>query len=143
VRQADNKEYRNILLDDKQLDWRVQIEEDRRVDWLTKYDDKERLTLKSITIKNWKDELSYGKFQHLFKLAELEQLSKDATKYGTVAWSNDEVGQLLRLYGLTEKSPLSVLVVEVLPVITNIYEHVSGLGEQGVAGALEDELQVI
>ena len=34
VKQADNQDFRNILLDDKQLDWRVQIEPDPQVNWL-------------------------------------------------------------------------------------------------------------
>lgn len=142
VRQADNKDYCNILLDDKQLDWRVQIEEEKNVDWFAKYDDNQRLALKNITIRNWKDELSYGRFQHVFKLAEVAQLNKDATKYGTVAWSIDEVVQLLQLYGLPINSPLSVLVVEILPVITNIYEHVPDLGKQEVVTKLQQNLHV-
>jgi hypothetical protein len=140
VRQADNKDYRNILLDDRRLDWRVEIEKDRQVNWLRKYDDEQRLTLKKITVNNWKDELSYGKFQHVYQLAELEKLNKDATKYGTVVWSNDEISQLLELYGLSKNSPLSVLVVEILPTITNIYDHFPGIDKQEVLGALHEKL---
>ncbi|MGH7800404.1 MAG: hypothetical protein ACREOW_07205 [Thermodesulfobacteriota bacterium] len=142
VKQADNKDYRNILLDDKQLDWRVQIEEDKEVNWFIKYDDQERLTLKNITIKNWKDELDYGEFRHVYKLAELAQLNKDATKYGTVVWSNNEISQLLQLYGLPEDSPLSVLVVEILPTITNIYEHISGLSKNEVMEKLRFDIKL-
>ena len=141
MRQADNKDYRNILLDDRRLDWRVELEKDRKVDWLRKYDDEQRLILKKITINNWKDDLSYGNFQHVYQLAELAKLNKDATKYGTVVWSNNEISQLLQLYGLPETSPLSVLVVEILPMIHNIYEHVSGLGKQEVVNALQKKLQ--
>jgi hypothetical protein len=142
VKQADNKDHRNILLDDKPLDWRVQIEQDKQVNWFTQYDDLQRLTLKNITIKNWKDELNYGKFQHVYKPADLAQLNKDATKYGTVAWSNDEIKQLLQLYGLPDDLPLSVLVVEILPVITNIYDHISGFGKQEVMNTLRDHIQM-
>ena len=39
---------------------------------------------------------------------------------------------MLALLGLPNDSPLSVLVVEFLPVVTNIYEAVSGLDKQGV-----------
>ena len=141
VRQADNKDYRNILLDDRRLDWRVELEKDRKVDWLRKYDDEQRRILKKITINNWKDDLSYGNFQHVYQLAELAKLNKDATKYGTVVWSNNEISQLLQLYGLPETSPLSVLVVEILPMIHNIYEHVSGLGKQEVVKSLQKKLQ--
>lgn len=142
VRQADNLDNRNVLLDDKQLDWRVQIEPDKQVNWFQKYDLQQISTLKNITIKNWKDELSYGQFQHVYKLAELTSVNKDATKFGTTVWSNNEVGQLLDLYGLPDNSPLSVLVVEILPTITNIYEHISNLGNQGVAEKLGENLQV-
>jgi hypothetical protein len=142
VKQADNRDYRNILLDDKQLDWRVQIEQDREVNWFAKYDDQQRLALKNISIRNWKDELNYGNFKHVYKLAELEQLNKDATKYGTVAWSNDEIEQLMQLYGLPEDLPLSVLVVEILPTIKNIYEHISGLDKREVTDALREQVKM-
>jgi hypothetical protein len=139
VRQADNQDFRNIPLDDKRLDWRVRIEEDKQVNRFAKYDAAQRQTLKEISINNWKDELSYGKLQHAFKLAETDLTNKDATKYGTTAWSNSEIAQWLALYGLPEKSSLSVLVVEILPTITNLYEHISALSnqttKQQIAGA--------
>jgi hypothetical protein len=141
VKQADKHDSRNILLDDKRLDWRVQIEPDKRVNWLTLYDDPQRRLLKNFTIRNWKDDLSYGQFQHVFKLAELATVNKDPARYGTVVWSAAEVRQLLELYGLPVDSSLSVLVVQILPVITNIYEHISGLGKQGVVDTLRNKLQ--
>jgi hypothetical protein len=142
VKQADNKDFRNILLDEKQLDWRVQIEFDKTVDWITQYDNSQRRALKTISIKNWKDDLNYAKFQHIYKLADLTQVNKDATRYGTTAWSNDEITQLLQLYGLPSDLPLSVLVVEMLPTITNIYEHISGLENQPALNTLRDRLQM-
>lgn len=142
VKQADNKDFRNILLDDKQLDWRVQVEEEKGVNWFTRYDVLQRRTLKNITIKNWKDELDYGNFKHVYKLAELDKINKDATKYGNVVWSNNEISQLLQLYGLPDNSPLSVLVVEILPTITNIYEHISGLDKYEVIHKLRDNIRV-
>jgi hypothetical protein len=138
VRQADNQDFRNILLDDKRLDWRVRIEDDKQVNRFAKYNAAQLQTLKQISINNWKDELSYGKLQHVFKLAETELTNKDATKYGTTAWSNSEIAQWLALYGLPAKASLSVLVVEILPTITNIYEHISALRGQStnqIAGA--------
>lgn len=133
VRQADNQDFRNILLDDKRLDARVQIEDDRQVNVFAKYDAVQRQTLKEISINNWKDELSYGKLQRVFKLAETALTNKDATKYGVTAWSNSEVAQWLALYGLPKNAPLSVLVVEILPTITNVYEHISALSKQATA----------
>ena len=47
-----------------------------------------------------------------------------------------------RLYGLPDDSPLSVLVVEVLPTITNIFEHISGLGDRAVNDRLRQSMQM-
>lgn len=138
VRQADNKDFRNILLDDKQLDWRVQVEPEPEVNRFTKYDDLQLKTLKNISIKNFKDEVSYAKLTTAYKLVEFDKLNKDAKKYGAVVWSNDEVSQWLNIFGLPEDAPLSVLVVEFLPQITNIFEHVSVLSKQ----AENDNLRV-
>jgi hypothetical protein len=132
ARQADNLDTRNILLDDKQLDWRVQMEDVPDRNHFLEYDDQQRRTLKNLTVRNFKDEVSYAKFKSIYKLAEIEKVNKDATKRGTVAWSNSEVSQLLALLGLPEDSALSVLVVEFLPVITKIVEAVSDLGKREV-----------
>ncbi|MCI0524177.1 MAG: hypothetical protein L0Y75_02850 [Acidobacteria bacterium] len=130
VRQADNKDFRNILLDDKQLDWRVQIEPDPEVNRFTRYDDLQLRTLKNVSIRNFKDEVSYANFTKAYKLVEFDTLNKDAKKYGTVVWSNDEISQWLNIFGLPEDAPLSVLVVELLPQITSIFEHVSVLNKR-------------
>jgi hypothetical protein len=136
VRQADNRDNRNILLDNKQLDWRVQIERDPAVNWFLKYNEKERVTLKYLSINNWKDELDYGNFKHLLKLTSVENANRDAAKYGTTVWSNNEVNQLLDAYALPGDSPLSVLVVEFLPGITNIRDHVSAAGQRDMRAFL-------
>ncbi|MGH9929919.1 MAG: hypothetical protein ACREA9_11950 [Pyrinomonadaceae bacterium] len=143
VRQADNKDFRNILLDDKQLDYRVQIEREPNVNWFLKYDHQERKTLKRLSINNWKDELDYANQKHLLKLTETTRINKDATKHGTVAWSNKEVIQLLEVYGLPGDSPLSVLVVEFLPTITNYDDHIRPLGQvemRELLGRLRSEI---
>ena len=132
ARQADNLDSRNILLDDKQLDWRLEVEDVPDRNRYVEYDDLKRKTLKDLTIRNFKDDISYAKFKGIYKFAEPEKANKDAAKRGTVAWSNSEVSQLLDLFGLPEDSPLSVLVVEFLPVITNMFDAVSQLGHQGV-----------
>jgi hypothetical protein len=131
VRQADDLDNRNILLDDRQLDWRVRVELDKQVDWLIRYEANDRKTLKSIAFRDAQDDLSYTKLRHLYKLAETGKSNKDSTKYGTAVWSNQEIIQLLRFYGLPEDSPLSVLVVEVLPNITNLREHITPTGKPG------------
>lgn len=132
ARQADNLDTRNILLDDKQLDWRLEVEDVPDRNRFLQYDDLQRRTLRNLTVRNFKDDLSYTKAGAIYKLAKTGQANKDATKRGTIAWSNSEVSQLLALLGLPEDSALSVLVVEFLPVVTNIYEAVSGLDNQGV-----------
>jgi hypothetical protein len=136
VKQADNKDYRNILINEKKVDWRVRVEHDKNVDWLEKYTEPQRKTLKQITISNWKDELDYANFRHIYQLADTTTVNEDATKYGTAIWSNNEINQLLALYGLPPDSPLSVLCVEMLPTITNLNEHVTNLPKAGVISTL-------
>lgn len=67
------------------------------------------------------------------KLVDFSNINKDATKYSTAVWSQSEILQFLKNYGLPLDSPLSVLVVEILPQITNIHEHISQLNNPRVA----------
>jgi len=136
VRQADNLDFRNILLDNKQLDWRVQIERERDVNWFARYSKNERTLLKNLSIKNWSDELDVARMSHALKLTDTTRVNKDSTKYGTAVWSNNEVIQLLEAYGLPGDSPLSVLVVEFLPTITNYGDHVRPVGQREMADLL-------
>ena len=143
VKQADNLDYRNILLDNKQLDWRVQIERDPHVNLFVRYTERERATLKRLNIMNWRDELDVAKMTRALKLTDTTKINKDSGKFGTVAWSNTEVLQLLEAYGLPGDSPLSVLVVEFLPTITNIGDHIreNGRREMGdLIGRLYEEI---
>jgi hypothetical protein len=89
----------------------------------------ERQTLKNIAFRESKDAFSFTKLRPLYKLKVKGKSNKDSKKYGTAIWSNEEIIQLLRFYGLPEDSPLSVLVVEVLPSITNLREHVTPSSE--------------
>ena len=50
-------------------------------------------------------------------------------------WRNNEIAQLLASLGLPQDSALSVLVVETLPQVTNIFEHISRLEKPGIAQA--------
>lgn len=127
VRQADNQDFLNILLDDRRLDPAVRVEHDKKIDWNVIYTDRERLTLKKAQFANFRDEVVYNEFRHVLKLADVAKVNKDATKYGTTIWSNVEVAQLLAQYGLPHDAPLSVVCVEMLPQITNWYEHVTTL----------------
>jgi hypothetical protein len=133
VRQADNKDFRNILLDDKILDCNIRVEHNKGVDWNVIYTSAQRTALKRAGIRNWKDEIDYGKFRHVYKLADMTSINKDATKYGTVIWGNSEINQLLTLYGLPLDLPLSVLCVEILPHITNLCAHINDIDQQEIA----------
>jgi hypothetical protein len=132
VKQADNRDFRNILLDNKRLDWRVQVEHEPDVNWFARYNKKERDTLKLLNIMNWNDELSYAKSNRVLKLTDTTRINKDSTKHGTAVWSNQEAFQLLEAYGLRGDSPLSVLVVEFLPTITNFRDQVREPGQAEV-----------
>jgi hypothetical protein len=133
VKQADNKDFRNILLDDRQLDWRVQVEKKKSVDLLEKYTDNQLQLLSSIAYKNFKYEINATSVMNVLQLVDFSNKNKDGKKYGTVVWTHNEVELLLANLGLPLGSPLSVLVVETLPQITNIFEHVSRLDNPLVA----------
>ncbi len=143
VKQVDKMDYRNILLNDRRLDWRVQVETEKEVDVLQKYTPDDLQVLNSITINNFNDSINYAKFQNVYKLIDYGDKNKNAKKYGTTVWTNNEIDQLLNLFGLPSDSPLSVLVVEILPTITNIFDHFSNLEKpevsQNVANFLADE----
>lgn len=137
ARQADNRDYRNILLDDRQLDWRVQVETEKEPNVFEKYSEQELQVLTEVAANHFTYELNTSNFVNVFKLVDFSKKNKDATKYGTTVWTNSEVRQLLALMGLPQDSPLSVVVVETLPQITNIYSHITGLNQPKVATAAE------
>ena len=125
VKQADDKEYRNVLLDDRHLDWRIQVEHEVNVDVVGRYTGAQRDVLRSVAARNFTYEINSGAMASAMKLVDYSTKSKDGTRYGTVIWSQKEIEALLGNLGLQLTSSLSVLVVETLPQITNIYEHVS------------------
>jgi len=135
VKQADRLDYRNILLDDRQLDWRVQVETQKNVNVFERYSDEQLQVLRSITFKQFKYDVQAANGMNTLKLIDFSTKSRDGKKFGTVVWSNHEVAQLLASLGLPPDLPLSVVVVETLPQITNIVEHVSGLNRPKVAQA--------
>lgn len=135
VKQADNLDYRNILLDDRQLDWRVQVEPKPQTNVFEKYNDKQLQVLHSVAFQNFKYDIQSASVTNQLKLVDFATKNKAATKYGTTVWSNKEVEQLLAMLGLPGDSSLSVIVVETLPQITNIYEHVSRLDKPKIAQA--------
>lgn len=138
VKQADSQDYRNILLDDRPLDWRVQIETDKEVNVFKKYNEDELQLLNEITIKTLKAEAVVSQTGNFLKLVDFTNKNKSSTKYGTTIWTNKEVALWLETYCLPEDSSLSVIVVETLPQITNIFDHISGLQQPRVATAAAD-----
>ena len=133
VKQADNNDYRNILLDDRPLDWRVQIESEKEVNVFEKYTSDELQLLNKITIKTLKGQTMVSPTGNFFKLVDFTKKNKSSTKYGTTVWSNKEVSQLLSVYGLPKDASLSIVVVETLPQINNIFEHITGLNQPQMA----------
>ncbi|MEX2566092.1 MAG: hypothetical protein WD431_09140, partial [Cyclobacteriaceae bacterium] len=89
--------------------------------------------LNQITIKIMKGQVSGGTIINYLKIKKLGNKNKNATKYGTTVWSNKKISQLLTTYGLPKNASLSVIVVETLPQINNIFEHMSGLEKPQVA----------
>ncbi|WP_273566078.1 hypothetical protein [Maribacter halichondriae] len=138
VKQADNKDYRNILLDDRPLDWRVQIETEKEVNVFERYSENELQLLNDITLKTLKGETAVVQTGNFLKLVDFSKKNKSSTKYGTTVWSNTEVAQLLATCGLPEDSALSVIVVETLPQITNIFDYMTDLQKPGTAQAAVD-----
>jgi hypothetical protein len=137
VKQADNRDYRNILLDDRPLDWRIQVETKKDVKILEKHTDDQLQVLRSVAFRNFKYEISAASFTNYLKLVDFSTKNKDATRYGTAIWTQNEVTQLLRNLGLPLASPLSVLVVETLPHITKLREHISRLDKPRTVEAAE------
>ncbi|WP_394747131.1 hypothetical protein [Spongiimicrobium salis] len=138
VKQADNADYRNILLDDRPLDWRIQIETDKTVNVFERYSENELQLLNNITVKTLKTNVSIAQTGNLLKLVDFSKKNKSSTKYGTTVWSNEEIAKLLAICGLPQDASLSVIVVETLPQITNIFEHMTNLQQFGTAQAAAD-----
>lgn len=136
VKQVDNSEYRNVLLDDRMLSADLQVEHDRHVNWAKTYTVEQRNALKLAALRNFNGVLAHAGLAEVLKPAALSTTNRDATKSGIAIWSNDEVTQLLEKYGLPPDSPLSVLCVEVLPQITNLRDHVSALHKPDVRQSL-------
>jgi hypothetical protein len=130
VKQADNKDYRNILLDDRMLDWNIRVQYKPKPEATLNYTPEQKIAMKKAIIRNWNDKISIPNLSPAIEPSDVTAVNKDATKYGTTIWSNYEINQLLTLYGLPLNSPLSVLCVEILPQITNMYEHISNLKQK-------------
>lgn len=141
VKQADNRDYRNILLDDRKLDWRIQVRKETELDIRNTYTPAQLHVLDTITTHNFSYDLASVTAKQVLKLTDFQKKNKDATKYGTTVWTNSEINQLLGFLGLPLDSPLSVVVVETFGHISDIYDHISQLDNPKVAEAASNLLE--
>lgn len=133
VRQADDLDNRNILLDEKLMTWKqfFEIQDKKQV-----LNTKDRIQLYSDTLAYQSGaqlaNIDPTKFNFnqasLIKGAAIASFN-DQPKGALGYWTNEEVAQYLQLYGLPEDSPLSVLVVEIFGNITNVREHINRLNQ--------------
>ncbi len=130
VKQADNKDYRNILLDDRKMDWRTQVAFNQGSDAYYNLNDQQVQDLKLSAFQNWNPKLTGINNKLSLFPVDFTSINADATKYGTALWQNEEVNELLYIYGLPGDSALSVLCVEILPTITNIYDHINEFSDE-------------
>ncbi|WP_162415539.1 hypothetical protein [Cyclobacterium roseum] len=135
VTRVDNQDYRNILLDDQPLDWRIQIRPPSQRNTGEPYTNQQLQLLNQAAVKIQKGQEGISEAGKFLKLKTAGNKNKSATKYGTTVWTNKKISQLLQLYGLPTDASLSVVVVEVLPQIKNVFDHVSGLDDAPVAEA--------
>ena len=141
VRQADNKDMRNILLDDRMLDPDIQVTfEPPSEEAVVELKPAEKTKVKRAVVRNWNNKIDFVNLTSIYKVTDFTMVNKDAQKSGTVVWSNCEVKQLLELFGLPINSPLSILCVEILPQITNIYDHISKLKSEEIQNQLKQLL---
>lgn len=120
VKQADGLDYRNILLNEKELKPMP-----RRS---AKEVSAELMHKATIQAQIDKDHglQPFVYTDETLHMHTNQQLAwqKESIKQGYGTWTNKEVASLLNLYGLPEDSPLSVICVEVYGQITNAAEHI-------------------
>jgi hypothetical protein len=141
VKQADKLADRNVLLDDRVMVAGVQVQHDKTAVWSQRYTAAERTTLKIAALRNFGDDITVAGAAGLFKPADASTIDASATRYATAIWLDAEVTQLLARYGLPANTPLSVLCVELLPQVTNLFDHVRRLDSQdhSPVGAYADD----
>ncbi len=141
VKQADDLDYRNILLDEKLMTWTRNFVVKENL--LVVNDDIKLNLFKDMQLQQSGIQLSQLQAsQFNFDEASLIKgariaIFKDQPKTAMGYWTNVEIAQWLLLLGLPEDSPLSVLVVEVFGNITNLREHINVVNraQRGAAGA--------
>jgi hypothetical protein len=129
VKRADNAAWRNILLDERQLDWQHKLTMDKN----------EMLKFKELLKTHYSMPSKVINKPKSFKLTDEKLLQgaalamfRDKPKTGLALWYNEEISILLSNYGLPSDASLSVVVVEVFTPITSLREHISGLYHENV-----------
>jgi len=145
VKQADNddakkalKDYRNILLADRMMHWGFRLNHDPKDDHNEDVHDLARNPQESFShqttnvlqpiskqliIEQLGIKAINTKFVKIIPVAETINSNADATKYGTTFWTNQEVADLLKAYGLPVDLSLSVLCVEIFTNITSEQQY--------------------
>jgi hypothetical protein len=114
VKQADGLDYRNILLEERQLQ-RKQLGRHRE-----KFAEKIH--------KAGNDKTLVMQLQQEF--VQTLAVEKEAIWQAYGGWDNKEIAELLYLYGLPDSSPLSVLCVEIYGQITSIHQHINDIRQK-------------
>ncbi len=135
VHQADRKAFRNILLDDRYMDWKKKVTRELETE-INIHDTYKKLVTRERDFLHARDynifhkpSLEKSKIHAQLTAGAKLAIFKDQQRTGLATWENKEVISLLRQYGLPEDSSLSVITVEVFGNITNIKEHLSKLFE--------------
>jgi len=119
VKQADGLDYRNILLNEMELQPMPPRSEKEMIPYIRKSLEEKNLILKEKGLPTV-DITNELVFQNANQQIAWE---KESTKQAFGRWKNTEVNQMLDLYGLPRNSSLSVLCVEVFGQVTNAFEH--------------------
>ena len=140
VMQADGKDYRNILLTELELLPNPVIPDS---ELFRRFIFEKLRQIENQKIRDYKDGLPLEPYDLLGlaqKLAAAFQLEKQRMiRQAHGAWNNQQVEQVLDLYGLPTDTPLSVVCVEIFGQITNIKEQINKLeflNTTEVSGAL-------
>ena len=120
VKQADGLDFRNILLSELQLKplKRKNFEELYKSIGISLEKQNEVNKRKKLpTINITKELVTQNVYQQM-------AWDKESPRHAFGRWTNQEVDEMLRLYGLPINSSLSVICVEVFGQITNAFEHI-------------------
>lgn len=137
VMQADGLSYRNILLNEMELEPlpKRSVRELLPIIKKTLEDKNLALKEKELPTVNITNELV------LQNASQQIAWEKESAKQAYGKWKNTDVNEMLDLYGLPRNSSLSVLCVEVFGHITNAFEHMDNFRNN--ADKLIDETAVV